>query len=290
MNLTTFDERVISLYEISKILGKEHNKAIKLVDELIETAGFGTVEKKAIVYNEKNQTIQTYFFTKRQALIVGGRLDNKNLIKIVDKLEELSKRTNLPTIESNTDKLLEGLLEQGRQTQQLLAYVVQNHSQSQQESELDKQKKQLEIEKLQLEKIAMVADLSTKYKLEQLGNLNDIPSELKQSMAITAGTIVKEVRQAINGVSVTECLKLANISMNAHEFNLLLGKIGILLRVEYQHPYEGTKLSWEVTDDGRYFGYNQHSSSKRKYPVTPKFYSDRFGELIDMLKNENYLN
>jgi uncharacterized glyoxalase superfamily protein PhnB len=34
---------------------------------------------------------------------------------------------------------------------------------------------------------------------------------------------------------------------------------------------------------------NQHASSKSIYPIQPKFYSDRFGELIDLVRHHDEL-
>ncbi len=84
------EELVISLYEICKVMDKRHDKSKVLAEEIQAKAGFGTVAKKDIVYNDKGQEIQTYHYTKRQALMIGARLDSGNIIKLVDKLEESS--------------------------------------------------------------------------------------------------------------------------------------------------------------------------------------------------------
>jgi len=89
------EERIITLYEICKILGKRHNDAVKIVQELHNLEGFGSYEKIVTTIprgnNGATQEIKTFFYTKKQALMVGARLDNKNIIKLVNKLEELSK-------------------------------------------------------------------------------------------------------------------------------------------------------------------------------------------------------
>jgi len=48
--------------------------------------GFGTLSKMAIVYNDKGQTIDTYQFTKKQAIAVGARLNTSMLMKVVNRL------------------------------------------------------------------------------------------------------------------------------------------------------------------------------------------------------------
>ena len=91
----TNETRVITLYEICKVLEKEHRKWIKTVEEMHEQDGFGLVEKISVSIPRGNgakpQEIQTYSYTKKQALMIGARLDSKNIIKLVNKLEELSK-------------------------------------------------------------------------------------------------------------------------------------------------------------------------------------------------------
>ena len=51
-------EYVITLKEITDLIGVEHNKAMKKVEELALEEGFGTLAKTATVYNSKGQTIQ----------------------------------------------------------------------------------------------------------------------------------------------------------------------------------------------------------------------------------------
>ena len=88
-------ERVINLYEICKVLGKRHNDAKKLAEEIQAKDGFGSYEKIVTTVSRGNngatQEIETYSYTKPQALMIGARLDSKNIIVLVNKLEELSK-------------------------------------------------------------------------------------------------------------------------------------------------------------------------------------------------------
>ena len=62
---------------------------MKKVEELALEEGFGTLAKTATVYNSKGQTIETYQFTKKQAIAVGARLNNTMLMKVINRLEEL---------------------------------------------------------------------------------------------------------------------------------------------------------------------------------------------------------
>ena len=85
------EQYVITLKEITDLIGVEHNKAMRKVEELANEDGFGTLAKTATVYNGKGQTIDTYQFTKKQAIAVGARLNNQMLMKLINRLEELEK-------------------------------------------------------------------------------------------------------------------------------------------------------------------------------------------------------
>ena len=63
------EQYVITLKEITDLIGVEHNKAMRKVEELANEEGFGTLAKTATVYNDKGQTIPTYQFTKKQARV-----------------------------------------------------------------------------------------------------------------------------------------------------------------------------------------------------------------------------
>lgn len=87
--LTNNEEYVITLKEITDLIGARHNDAMKKVEELAQEDGFGTLRKTRIVYNDKGQEIDTYQFTKKQAIAVGARLNNAMLMKVINRLEEL---------------------------------------------------------------------------------------------------------------------------------------------------------------------------------------------------------
>ena len=47
---------------VKDLIGVEHNKAMRKVEELAKEEGFGTLAKTATVYNDRGQTIPTYPF------------------------------------------------------------------------------------------------------------------------------------------------------------------------------------------------------------------------------------
>ena len=121
---------VITLKEILDVLNAEraknnesdliHAKQMVKVDELAKVPSFGTVAKMESVYNDKGQTIKTYGFTRKQALAVGARLDNKRLMFIIDKLEEKSK----PKTQLELAREQVALLERLEQVEQEKQYAI----------------------------------------------------------------------------------------------------------------------------------------------------------------------
>ena len=87
-------EYVITLKEITDLIGVEHNKAMRKVEELAAEEGFGLLAKMAIKqktgFGERD--MDTYQFTKKQAIAVGARLNNTMLMKVINRLEELESQ------------------------------------------------------------------------------------------------------------------------------------------------------------------------------------------------------
>ena len=99
-------EYVITLKEITDLIGVEHNKAMRKVEELANEEGFGTLAKTATVYNGKGQTIDTYQFTKKQAIAVGARLNNAMLMKVINRLEELEIKSSFQIPQTYSEALM----------------------------------------------------------------------------------------------------------------------------------------------------------------------------------------
>ena len=100
------EQYVITLKEITDLIGVEHNKAMRKVEELANEDGFGTLAKTATVYNGKGQTIDTYQFTKKQAIAVGARLNNAMLMKVINRLEELEIKSSFQIPQTYSEALM----------------------------------------------------------------------------------------------------------------------------------------------------------------------------------------
>jgi hypothetical protein len=282
-----------SLYDFYKENGGNHSKlksrfntAIENLDEANRITMNFALSKMSNGGIGASSSIETIIMDKRTALWFSSKLDDNLRLKIIDKVSEPMQQLQ---VTSSSDKLLEGLLEQGRQTQQLLAMVIQQKEPINQETELDKQKKQLEIENLKIDKISKIAKLSKDYKLETIGDLTDVDSELTTNLKKLTGSVIKEVRPSVNGISPTEALKLVDLKITASELYKAMNKANVVDVYEQPKYLGGVTLKWEISDSGRYYGYNQHSSSVKKYPVQVKLYSDRFLELIQLLQINGYL-
>lgn len=79
-------DEVITLKEITDILEVRHNDAMKKVEALSKEPTFGELRKARISY-AKGKTVGTYLLNKIQAIAVGAKLNDKLLMKLVNKLE-----------------------------------------------------------------------------------------------------------------------------------------------------------------------------------------------------------
>lgn len=103
---TNNGEVVITLKEITDLIGVQHSKAMEKVKKLAKEPSFGTVSKMDFVYNSQGQKIETYALNKKQAIAVGAKLNNSLLMKVIDRLEELEKAKNQPKELTRTELAL----------------------------------------------------------------------------------------------------------------------------------------------------------------------------------------
>ena len=101
------EERVVSLYDICKVMGIQHSKAKAKAEDIQAKPGFGAVPILDTV-NLNGLEVKTYSYTKRQALMIGARLDSSNIIKFVNELEEMEKQTQI--IQKTGNPILDALI------------------------------------------------------------------------------------------------------------------------------------------------------------------------------------
>lgn len=126
---------VITLKEITDILEVRHDKAKLKVDELIKEPDFGEVSKMD-TFNLNNVKVETYLLTKKQAIIVGAKLNNSLLIKLVNKLEEIESknkpielsRKDLAIMVVKAEEEKELLLIENKKQSQFITNVVHSHN------------------------------------------------------------------------------------------------------------------------------------------------------------------
>ena len=87
------DGVAITLKEITDLIGADHSKAMKKIEKLSQEPFFGHLAKIATpTFNPDgsvNRNIDTYLLTGKQAIAAGVKLNNKMLMLVVDRLEEL---------------------------------------------------------------------------------------------------------------------------------------------------------------------------------------------------------
>lgn len=108
MQIVTSEEVVITLKEITDLLEVQHSKAMKKVEELSKEPNFGVLSKMDTI-NLNGLKLETYGFTKLQAIAVGARLNNALLMRVVVKLEEGQQPKQMTHLE--TAKMLVHSLE-----------------------------------------------------------------------------------------------------------------------------------------------------------------------------------
>lgn len=130
---------VITLKEITDLIEVRHNDAMRKVEDLAKEPDFGSLRKTRIQYLSGKNTVQemeTYSFTKIQAIAVGARLNNSLLMKVIKRLEELENK-NKPAELSRKDLALlvikaeeekELLLIENKKQSQFITNVVHNHN------------------------------------------------------------------------------------------------------------------------------------------------------------------
>ena len=120
------DDIVMTLKDIVDIINKKeredgevdsqgkpktrHNKAMEKIEKLATEPGFGAVPKIGIVYNDRGQTMETYAFTKTQAIAAGARINNFYLMQVVMELKRLAKLVKTPQALQAPKTLKEALL------------------------------------------------------------------------------------------------------------------------------------------------------------------------------------
>lgn len=77
-------EVVITLKEITDLIGVQHSKAMEKVKKLAKEPSFGWVSKMDFQYSSgkgRVETIETYALNKKQAIAVGAKLNNSLLMR-----------------------------------------------------------------------------------------------------------------------------------------------------------------------------------------------------------------
>lgn len=123
----TNQEYVITLKEITDLIGVRHDKSMLKVEELAVEDGFGLMSKIDISVPRGNgatpQIISTYQFTKKQAIAVGARLNNTMLMKVIDRLEELESQKPQFQIPQTYSEALMLAAKQAEQIEQQTALI-----------------------------------------------------------------------------------------------------------------------------------------------------------------------
>lgn len=124
---------VITLKEITDLIGARHNDSMSKIEKLALEPSFGTLRKTRIVYNEQGQEVDTYLLTKKQAIAAGAKLNNSLLMKVIDRLEEMESQNTFKIpqtyhealfLAAETEKQNQILLLENKKKSQFISNVV----------------------------------------------------------------------------------------------------------------------------------------------------------------------
>ena len=211
MNLIKMDampenqQYVITLYDIVKIINRgeiengdldsqkkpktRHRNAMRKIDQLSKEPSFGTARKTRIVYNDQGQVVETYLFTPKQAIAAAARISNKYLIKVVDELEKLQKKTiSMPNF-ADPVAAAEAWLKAEKKRRELATVTHQ------QQALIEKQKKTIKEVTVLYNKygeiVKTIMRSNNLYKATQVGSRFGVSARLFNKILQDAGVLKK---------------------------------------------------------------------------------------------------
>jgi len=166
-------------------------------------------------------------------------------------------------------------------------------------AELGQEKLTLELSKLESDaEMAKLAVDTKKIEMVQLlnsmgANLDPIAmlksGEFKRTLPKDIGEIMTsvatEIRHDVRAYSATYLLKKFKIDIKTPEWNDFLIEMGIMETYLFN-----SKTHKKFTDRTNYYGYNKYASSVRELPYQVVYYEDKFLDLVQLLRNEGYLD
>jgi len=166
--------------------------------------------------------------------------------------------------------------------------------------ELGEKKLELELKKLEAEEKLLEEDIIDKRiarvkKLQELG-CNFDPMSIIDPEGATRTKVDKQtadaltdaysdIRTNVRAYSATYLLKKFDIGILTPQWNDYLIELGYMESYEYKG-----KRYKKFVHNVNYYGYNKHASSVKIDPMQPYYYEDRFLDLVQLLRNEGYID
>ena len=110
-------------------------------------------------------------------------------------------------------------------------------------------------------------------------------SQLPQGIGEAISNACSDIRTGVQVFSATHLLNENEIDMLPKDFNDAM--ISANLMEKYFHHNKPYK---KMVDNVNYYGYNRDASSVKKLPYQVRYYEDRFMQLIQLLRNEGYID
>ena len=153
------------------------------------------------------------------------------------------------------------------------------------ESKLLEQSLQDSIVESKLKQIKMLQDFGCNIDPIALLNSEEVKSKLPKDIGEALTKTVSDIRLDVRAYSATYLLKKFEVPVMTIDWNVCMEQLGYI--ETYRHKGKNFKKFVNRTN---WFGYNKFASSVSKLPYQILYYEDRFLDLVQLLRNEGYID
>jgi phage anti-repressor protein len=164
---------------------------------------------------------------------------------------------------------------------------------------LGEEKLKLELKKLTTEEMLLQEDIIDKrvarvQLLQSMGvnfdattliDSGKCKSVLDKDTSEALTSAYSDIRTGVQVFSATHLLNANKVDTRTKDFNDAMIQANLMEK----YTYKGTTYK-KMTTSVNYYGYNRDASSVKKMPYQVRYYEDRFMDLVQLLRNEGYID